>query len=211
MISSLSGTVASVSAETLVLEVGGVGLAVQCGPAVLRDALLGQTMSVSTSLVVREDSLTLYGFADADARDVFETLQSVSGIGPRVAQAVLSALTPEQLRVAVHTGDETTLTRVPGIGKKGAQRMVLELTGKLSAPVAAPIDVRDIGASAGIFVDEWQPQVRQALVSLGWSSREADDAVAAASPAEFDEFAAMSSSQQVSKMLAVTLRGLGRR
>src|SRR3954454_9458861 len=127
VIASVSGRVAAVAGDTVVVEVGGVGLAVQCTPATLASLRAGMTAELSTSLVVREDSLTLFGFASADERAVFEVLQSVSGVGPKLAQAVLSVHTPDAVRMAVATEDVGALTLVPGVGKKGAQRLVLEL------------------------------------------------------------------------------------
>src|SRR5690349_2940372 len=134
VIASLRGRVASVRLDSVVLEVGGVGLLVQATPGTLAELRPGQEAQLSTSMVVREDALTLFGFADADERDVFETVQTVSGIGPRLALAMLAVHTPEGLRAAVASQDLTALMRVPGIGRKGAQRIVLELTDRLGAP-----------------------------------------------------------------------------
>ncbi|MEI8084360.1 MAG: Holliday junction branch migration protein RuvA, partial [Actinomycetes bacterium] len=172
MIASLTGTVLTVSADTAVVEVGGIGLRVQCSGRTVSDLRVGSRHTLATSLVVREDSLTLFGFADSDDRDVFETLQSVSGVGPRLAQAALSVLTADQLRAAVQAQDEVTLTRIPGVGKKGAQRLVLELADKLGSPVnSVSVDVRDTGVVGAL---SWQGPVREALVSLGWSAKESD-------------------------------------
>lgn len=206
MIASLTGTVVHVSAESAVVEVGGVGIAVQISPALARGLFVGEVASLSTSLVVREDSLTLYGFPAPDDRDVFETLQTVSGVGPRLALGILSALSPDQLRAAVHSGDERTLTAVPGIGKKGAQRMVLELADKLPRPYAeVSVDVRD--ASAGSDQPHWKSPVREALVSLGWTSREADEAIGSV---QADGMTFASPADEISKMLSLALRGMSR-
>jgi holliday junction DNA helicase RuvA len=175
VIASVHGQVAAVSAAGAVVEVGGVGLAVSCTPGTLARLRVGQPARLSTSLVVREDSLTLYGFSDDDERSVFELLQTASGVGPRLAQAVLSVLPPAAVRVAVATADVAALTRVPGIGKKGAERLVLELRDKIGPIEAA--ETRDTTATA-----PWRDQVGQALVGLGWSAREADEAVAAVAP-----------------------------
>lgn len=137
MIAFVSGPVAALAPTTAVIEVGGVGMAVQCTPNTLSALRIGQEARLATSLVVREDSLTLYGFADDDERQVFELLQTASGVGPRLAQAMLGVHSPDALRVAVSTGDEKALTAVPGIGKKGAQKLLLELKDKLGAPWAA--------------------------------------------------------------------------
>jgi Holliday junction DNA helicase RuvA len=128
---------------------------------------------LATSLVVREDSLTLYGFADDDARAMFELLQTASGVGPRLAQAILAVHPPETVRRAVAAGDTATLTRVPGIGKKGAERLVLELRDRIGALPGADTPAGVGGGAA------WQEQVRQALVGLGWTAGQADQAVAA--------------------------------
>jgi len=177
VIASVNGKVAAVGAAGAVVEVGGVGLAVSCTPATLARLRVGQPARLSTSLVVREDSLTLYGFGDDDERSVFELLQTASGVGPRLAQAVLSVLPPAEVRRAVATADVPALTRVPGIGRKGAERLVLELRDKIGAIEPA--------APAGLTpTAPWRDQVGQALVGLGWSPREADEAVAAVAPEE---------------------------
>lgn len=125
MIAFVSGPVAALAPTTAVIEVGGVGMAVQCTPGTLAGLRIGQDAKLATSLVVREDSLTLYGFADDDERQVFELLQTASGVGPRLAQAMLAVHSPDTLRIAVANGDEKTLTAVPGIGKRGAQKLLL--------------------------------------------------------------------------------------
>ena len=137
MISHLDGTVSAIAPEGAVIEVGGVGLLVQCTPGTLATLRPGERARVATSLVVREDALTLFGFAADDERDVFELLQTASGVGPRLALAMLAVFTPDALRRAVAAEDVTALTRVPGIGRKGAQRIVLELAGRLGPPGVA--------------------------------------------------------------------------
>jgi len=177
MIASVRGRVLEVTTESAVLEVGGLGLAVQCTPSTLADLRRDDVATVHTSLVVREDSLTLYGFADADERSVFEVLQTVTGVGPRLAQAMLATLRPDALRRSVAMGDVSSLTQIPGVGKKGAQRLVLELKDKLGAP----IDLRDapMAQSATGAADQsaWRSQVHAALVGLGWNAREAESAL----------------------------------
>jgi holliday junction DNA helicase RuvA len=175
VIASVHGRVAAVSAAGAVVEVGGVGLAVSCTPGTLARLRVGQPARLSTSLVVREDSLTLYGFSDDDERSVFELLQTASGVGPRLAQAALSVLPPAAVRVAIATADVAALTRVPGIGKKGAERLVLELRDKIGA-IEAP------GPSGTTATAPWRDQVGQALVGLGWTPKEADEAVTAVAP-----------------------------
>lgn len=172
MIASVRGRVVSVAPDGVVVEVGGVGLAVQCAPGTLAGLRTGAETRLATSLVVREDSLTLYGFADDDAKQLFELLQTASGVGPRLAQAVLAVLTPDAVRAAIASGDTTTLTRVPGIGKKGAERLVLELRDRIGVAATA-------NGAGGVLTGGWQEQVRQALVGLGWSAAQADSAVAA--------------------------------
>ncbi len=172
MIASVSGRVAAVSPDGAVVEVGGVGLAVVCAPGTLANLRVGSTARLATSLVVREDSLTLYGFADDDEKQLFELLQTASGVGPRLAQAILAVHSPDTVRQAVAGGDTATLTRVPGIGKKGAERLVLELRDRIGAGRGGT------GAAAGQTA-LWQEQVRQALQGLGWTAGQADQAVAA--------------------------------
>jgi Holliday junction DNA helicase RuvA len=174
MIASVRGRVASVAPEGAVVEVGGVGLAVHCTPGTLAGLRVGTEARLATSLVVREDSLTLYGFADDDEKHLFELLQTASGVGPRLAQATLAVLTPDAVRKALANADTATLTRVPGIGKKGAERLILELRDRVG-PVLVSADGSPVAAGAG----SWPEQVRQALVGLGWTAGQADGAVAA--------------------------------
>ncbi len=179
MIASVSGPVRVLRLDAAVVEVGGVGLLVHASPRTLAGLRVGQVAQLATTMVVREDSLTLFGFVDDDERATFETLQTVSGIGPRLALAMLAVHEPETLRRAVATDDLMTLRKVPGVGLKGAQRMVLELKGKLGAPGASapgepPTRLAD---------DGWQGQVRDALVGLGWAAKVADEAVEKVAPA----------------------------
>ncbi len=180
MIASVRGQVAALGPDHAVVEVAGVGFAVHCTPGTLARLRVGQDAKLATSLVVREDSLTLYGFADADERALFELLQTASGVGPRLAQAMLAVHPPDVLRRAVSAADIPVLTRVPGIGKKGAERLVLELRDRIGAVEASP------GADrSAIPVLAWRDQVQQALVGLGWSASQAAtaiDAVAATMP-----------------------------
>jgi Holliday junction DNA helicase RuvA len=174
MIASVRGRVAAVSPDGAVIEVGGVGLAIACAPNTIAGLRVGDEARLATSLVVREDSLTLYGFADDDARSLFELLQTASGVGPRLAQAILAVHPPDTVRRAISAGDTTTLTRVPGIGKKGAERLVLELRDRIGAFAGDGAALVGVGAGA-----PWAEQVRQALVGLGWTAGQADQAVAA--------------------------------
>jgi Holliday junction DNA helicase RuvA len=174
--------VSAIAPEGAVIEVGGVGLLVQCTPGTLATLRPGERARVATSLVVREDALTLFGFAADDERDVFELLQTASGVGPRLALAMLAVFTPDALRRAVAAEDVTALTRVPGIGRKGAQRIVLELAGRLGSPGVAggQAQLGQLGAGPGLpGAEPWRDQVRAGLLNLGWQPREADQAIAA--------------------------------
>ncbi|MFZ5872348.1 MAG: Holliday junction branch migration protein RuvA [Actinomycetota bacterium] len=177
MIASVRGTVLQVRLDAAVVEVGGVGMLVQATPGTLAELRVGSEATLHTSLVVREESLTLFGFADADEREVFETLQTVSGIGPRLALAMLAVHTPEGLRRAVAEQDLTALQRVPGIGRKGAQRIALELTDRLGVPAGAVPDGVPAAVPAASTVGHGQ--VVDALVGLGWNTQQAQQAVAA--------------------------------
>jgi holliday junction DNA helicase RuvA len=180
MISHLDGTVCTIAPEGAVVEVGGVGLLVQCTPGTLATLRTGERARVATSLVVREDALTLYGFAADDERDVFELLQTASGVGPRLALAMLAVFTPDALRRAVAAEDITALTRVPGIGRKGAQRIVLELAGRLGPPGLGSGQAQAGGSGSRLpGAAPWRDQVRAGLVNLGWQARDADHAIAA--------------------------------
>lgn len=170
MIASVAGTVASVGADVAVVEVGGVGLALHCAPATLSALRVGKPARLAASLIVREDSLTLFGFADDDEKHVFELLLSASGVGPKIAQAALAVHPPDVLRAAISQGDVSTLTEVPGIGKKGAERIVLELRDKVGPATALPVQ--------GGRSQAWTEQVRQGLIGLGWTNAQADQAVA---------------------------------
>ncbi len=183
MIAFVRGTIAAVGLDTAVVEVGGVGMEVRATPATLAELRVGATAKVPTSLVVREDSLTLYGFTDDDERGVFELLQTASGVGPRLAQAMLAVHRPDELRRAVAAEDLAALTKVPGIGRKGAQRIVLELKDRLGPPhggsagAGATLPVAGVAPGAA-----WRDQVRGALLGLGWSAREAESALDAVTP-----------------------------
>jgi Holliday junction DNA helicase RuvA len=176
VISSLAGTVRSVSLDSVVVVVGGVGMRVLATPGTLAGLRPGTAAELATTLVVREDALTLFGFADDAERDVFELLQTVTGIGPRLALAMLAVLTPDQLRTAVATEDLAALMRVPGIGRKGAQRIVLEVGDRLGPPATAAAEAT-VGSGAGAGA---APDVVDALVGLGWTARAAEQAVSAA-------------------------------
>jgi Holliday junction DNA helicase RuvA len=178
MIAFVRGEVADVTLSSAVLEVGGVGLELMCTPGTLATLRRGQTAMLPTSMVVREDSLTLFGFVDDDEKAIFELVQTASGVGPKVAQAITAVLSPDDLRRAIAGEDVKTLTRVPGIGQKGAQRIILELKDRIGAPTAG----RTTSLPAAAPEDAWRAQVHGGLVGLGWSAKEADRAVEAVAP-----------------------------
>ncbi len=177
MIAFVRGQVAAVGLTSAVVEVGGVGLEVLCTPGTLATLRPGQPATLPTSMVVREDSLTLFGFLDEDEKTVFELVQTASGVGPKLAQAILACLAPDELRVAVASDDTKTLTKVPGIGQKGAQRIILELKDRLGSPVGHVRNGTGVSAQA-----PWKDQVLQALVGLGWSAKDADSAIETVAP-----------------------------
>ena len=208
MIAHLHGTVSGVAPDGAVIDVGGVGLLVQCTPGTLAGLRTGERARVATSLVVREDALTLYGFGTEDERNTFELVQTASGVGPRLALAMLAVFTPDALRRAVATEDLAALTTVPGIGRKGAQRIVLELAGRLGPAGEAGVGAPAGGAANGAGAPPWREQVRAGLVSLGWQAREAEHAIAAVEP----ELTGTPDGQavDVSVALRAALRVLGR-
>lgn len=173
MIASVHGPVTVLGHDSAVVEVGGVGLLVQATPGTLATLRIGEPARLVTSLVVREDSLTLFGFLDADERDVFGLVQTTSGVGPRLAMAILSVHSPDALRQAVGDGDIPALMRVPGVGRKGAMKLALELKDRIGPSRRPPLTAAS-GGGAG-----WREQVHGGLLGLGYSAREADDAVAA--------------------------------
>ena len=177
MIAHVRGTVAAVAPDGAVIEVGGVGMRVQCTPGTLATLRPGEPAQVSTSLVVREDSLTLYGFTSDDERNVFDLLQTASGVGPRLALAMLAVHSPDALRRAVSTEDLNALTMVPGIGRKGAQRIVLEMKDRLGPPGDGGDGLP--GVRPSYRMPSWRDQVQSGLVNLGWPARDADLAIAA--------------------------------
>lgn len=205
MIAFLTGRVAARGAGSAVIDVGGVGMAVQCTPAALSGLRVGEEGTVSTSLVVREDSMTLFGFSDDDERHMFEQLQTASGVGPRLAMSMLAVHTPDGLRQAVATEDTAALIRVPGIGKKGAQRIVLELRGKLEAPVLTDGTLPGTETAAGVSTPDgvWRGQVVSGLINLGWSAKDAEQAATAVA-AEAEE------TTDVTVLLRSALRKLSR-
>ncbi len=169
MISSIRGDVLAVALDHAVLEVGGVGLAVHATPATLAGLRRGAEGRLATTLIVREDSLTLYGFGDPESKELFRLLLTVSGVGPRLAMATLAVLEPDALRAALAEENVTALTRVPGIGKRGAERMIVELKDKVGTVATSTGQL-----SAGTAVRD---QVLEALVGLGFPTKQAEQSV----------------------------------
>jgi holliday junction DNA helicase RuvA len=200
MIASVRGTVLHAGLDHVVVETGGVGVLVHTTPATAAECRAGSTARLHTTLVVREESLTLYGFADADARALFEQVQTVSGVGPRLALAMLSVHSPDAVRQAVSGGDLAALTKVPGIGRKGAERIVLELRDKMAvAPYGAGAAMVAAGPAGGVV----SGQVEEALVGLGWNARQAAEAVRLVAAGEDPP-------TEVAAVLRAALRELGR-
>jgi holliday junction DNA helicase RuvA len=170
VIAFVRGEVAALTLTSAVVEVGGVGLELMCTPNTLARLRTGHHATLPTSMVVREDSLTLFGFADEDEKQVFELVQTASGVGPKLAQAMLAVLSPDAVRRAVAGDDVRTLTTVPGIGQKGAQRIILELKDRIGLPVAS-------SGGVPLPAEPWRRQVQQGLVGLGWSAKDADRAI----------------------------------
>ncbi len=170
MIASVRGEVLEVALDHAVIEAAGVGYHVNATPATLATLRQGGEARLITAMIVREDSMTLYGFADSETRDLFLSLLSVSGVGPRLAMATLAVHDAAALRQALHDGDVTALTRVPGIGKRGAERMVLELRDKIGAPgpAAAGVPAHNGHAVRGPVVE--------ALIGLGFPAKQAEEA-----------------------------------
>jgi len=168
MIAHLTGTVRHLTTEKVVLDVGGVGYSISITPRTSTHIVMGSEVSLSTTLVVREDSMTLFGFLDSRDRDIYETLQSVTGIGPKVALAITGALTPDELARAISLEDIAAIEKVPGIGRKGAQRLILELKGKLVADTATP----QLATHSAV-----RDQLLSALTGLGFTAKESDIAI----------------------------------
>jgi Holliday junction DNA helicase RuvA len=182
MIASVRGEVLEVALDHVVIEAAGVGYRVNATPSTLSTLRAGTQARLITAMIVREDSMTLYGFTDTDTRDLFLTLLSVSGVGPRLAMATLAVHDAGALRQALHDGDVTALTRVPGIGKRSAERMVLELRDKVGAAGTAG------GAAPGAALNGHAVRgpVVEALVGLGFAVKQAEEATDKVLAAEHD-------------------------
>ncbi|WP_315503564.1 Holliday junction branch migration protein RuvA [Actinomyces radicidentis] len=207
MIASLRGTVASVSLTGAVIEVGGVGMSVLATPATLAALRVGEEAALATELIVREDSLTLYGFADADERDCFRVLLGAKGVGAKLALAMLAVHTPDALRRAVASQDVAALKRVPGLGPKGAQRVIIDVGDKLGPVTGADAPLAP-GAADAPAADgaEPNPDVVAALVQLGWNEAAASQAVATV---EADGAESGEPALSVPELLRASLRWLG--
>lgn len=198
MIAFVRGNVAALTLSSAVVEVGGVGLELMCTPGTIAQLRTGRQATLPTSMVVREDSLTLYGFADEEEKAIFELVQTASGVGPKVAQSIIAVLSPDGVRTAIATEDVKTLTKVPGIGQKGAQRIILELKDRIGAPTGATAGGAPVAAAA------WRDQVHQGLVGLGYNAKDAEKAVDAVA----DQ--ADAGSPDVGALLRAALRSLSK-
>ena len=199
MIASVSGFVKATTLNSAVIEVGGVGIQVALPARFAASLVVGTHAEIFTTLVVREDSLTLFGFDRTNSRDFFDLLQTVSGIGPKVAQSALSIYEPEELASAIASENSAALERIPGLGKKGAQRTVLELKDKVSDLVRT----QGSGKSAKAH---WRTQLQSALIGLGFTARDAEatiDSVASDLGSKIDE-------TDISELLKLALQNRGR-
>jgi len=169
MIAFVKGILSEVSALGAVIEVGGVGMNLATSASALNGKKVGDLVQVPTVMVVREDHLTLYGFADANEKDMFLLLQTVSGFGPRMALNAISVLGEQKLSSAIANSDLATITSIPGIGKKGAQRLILELSDKINSPKNASYQT-------------WRQSLIEALIGLGWNKKDASTAAEQVEP-----------------------------
>ena len=201
MIAQVSGPVLQVGPTSAVIEVGGLGILALCSPNTVAGLRVGERATLATALIVREDSLTLYGFASADEREFFELLLTATGVGPKLAQAALAVLSPDELRAAIASENLVQLCKVPGIGRKGAQRIVIELKDKINA-VAVPGERTSTSAApAG-----WRDQVAQGLMGLGWSARDAEVACT-----EVEHLVGADPEVSVAVLMRAALQSLARR
>lgn len=201
MIAFVRGSVVSIGSDSIVVDVGLVGVTVTVTPATSLSVRVGENVQLITSMVIREDSWTVYGFLDPDEKSVFELVQTVNGIGPRIALAVLATMSPDDLRRAIAAEDSKALTKVSGLGSKGAQRLVLELRDRIGAPAQGR--ARSAAPAAG-----WQARVHAGLTSLGWSGKEADTAIAEITPLAEDQIA--HGAADIPALLKSALRSLDR-
>ena len=198
MISSVRGPVLSIALDHAVIEVGGLGYAVLATPTTLAGLRRGDEAMLHTALIVREDSLTLFGFTDPDARQLFGLLLTVSGIGPKIALATLAVLEPDKLRAALAEGNTSMLTQVPGIGTKGAQRLIVELRDKVGALTSGTP-----GPETSADAELVRAQVTEALLGLGFAAKAAEQAV--------DAVLAKDGAHDTAAVLRQALTSLGRK
>jgi Holliday junction DNA helicase RuvA len=198
VISSVRGPVLSIALDHAVIEVGGLGYAVLATPTTLAGLRRGDEAMLHTALIVREDSLTLFGFTDPDARQLFGLLLTVSGIGPKIALATLAVLEPDKLRAALAEGNTSMLTQVPGIGRKGAERLIIELRDKVGA-LTSGTPGPEVGADAELV----RAQVTEALLGLGFAAKAAEQAV--------DAVLAKDGARDTAFVLRQALTSLGRK
>jgi Holliday junction DNA helicase RuvA len=201
MIAQLTGVVVQIGPTSAVVEVGGLGVQAVCSPNTVAGLRLGERATLATSLVVREDSLTLYGFASADEREFFELLLTATGVGPKLAQTALAVLTPDELRKAIATENLVQLCKVPGIGRKGAQRIVIELKDKINTVALAEEPPVAAGPPAA-----WRGQVMQGLQGLGWSAKDAEAACN-----EVEQLAREDPHINIAVLMRAALRSLARK
>lgn len=200
MIAAVRGPVIDVALDHVVVDCAGVGYRVLVTPPTLSSVHRGAEVTLLTAMIIREDSMTLYGFTDAESRDLFGLLQTVTGVGPRLAMATLAVLEPEALRRALSESDVKALMTVPGIGKRVAERLVVELRDKVTAAPSA--GVPGIAPATGSIAD----QVTEALVGLGFPQASAEKAVVAV----FAENPDADSAQALRAGLSMLGRGTGR-
>ncbi len=177
MIASIRGEVLAIVDNAVIIDVGGVGISTLVVERTLQTLSIGSKATLHTSLMVREDSLTLFGFEDTQERDLFVLLQTVTGIGPRVAQSILNTLTVSDLRIAIGSESAGALEKVSGLGKKGAARIILELKDKVSG-----VNQRSVTGDTA-----WQSSISAALSGLGFTGREIDQAIASVSVTALDQ------------------------
>jgi Holliday junction DNA helicase RuvA len=201
MIASVSGRVLSLGPTSAVVEVGGLGVLALCSPNTVASLRVGELATLATSLIVREDSLTLFGFATGDEREFFELLLTATGVGPKLAQAALAVLTPEELRQAIATENLLQLCKVPGVGRKGAQRIVIELKDKINA-----VGLAEPELNAPPAANAWRDQVTSGLQGLGWSAKDAEAACA-----EVDYLAREEPELSVAALMKAALQTLARK
>jgi Holliday junction DNA helicase RuvA len=201
MISLVNGVVRSIGSEKVVVEVGGVGLAVSVTSQTGSQLNIGVRVQLFTTLIVREDALTLFGFLDEESRSTFELVQTVTGIGPKVALAIMGSHSPQTLAAAIAQEDIAAIEKVPGIGRKGAQRLILELKGKIT----------DFGTTSRSAHHQpvWREQLTSALVSLGFSAKDSDAAINSV-VAEYAENGVEPTELELSELLKQALQS-GRR